>query len=156
MSVALKVSTGYVTSYEVATAGLLVLPAAGSGNLFGDVSVGMGTDAIGNPRSIESGSPNEAVIMEIFQSDGVNLGIPEGATDVTLFVNGAASTAFSLSAENKDGVDLGSASTTIGSKTVDVSALIPGEIHKLTIEGTSDAVILIGIDYTNICLGYTT
>ena len=40
--------------------------------------------------------------------------------------------------------------------TVDVSALIPGEIHMLTIEATgSAAVILTGIDYTNVCLGYT-
>jgi hypothetical protein len=155
VSVNLRVSIGYVSSYEVATAGLLVLPTATSGNLYGDASVGMGTDAIGNPRSIESGLPNEAVIMEIFRSTGMDLGIPEGATDVTLFVNGAPSTAFSLSAEDKDGVDLGSASTTIGTKTVGVSALIPGEIHKLTIEATSAPVILIGIDYINVCLGYT-
>jgi hypothetical protein len=33
--------------------------------------------------------------------------------------------------------------------------LIPGEIHRLTIEATTDAVIINGIDYTHVCLGYT-
>jgi hypothetical protein len=143
-----------VTSYEVATAGLQVTPGPGSGNLVGSETVGMGTNAIGSSFSIESGSPNESIVFQIFRSDGVNLGAPEGATDVTLFVNGASSTAFNLAAEDKDGVGLGSAGTTIGTKTIDVSALIPGEIHKLTIEATSDAVILIGIDYMHVCLGF--
>jgi hypothetical protein len=70
-------------------------------------------------------------------------------------VNGASSTVFGLAAEDKDGVSLGSASTTIGTKTVDVSALISGEIHKLTIEATGGPVILTGIAYTHVCLGYT-
>jgi hypothetical protein len=146
---------GFVTVYEVATAGLRVTPGVGSGNLLGDETVGMGTDAIGNPRSIESGAPNESIVFEIFRSDGAVLGAAENATDVVLTVNGAGSTAFSLAAEDKNGVDLGSASTTIGSRTINVSALIPGEIHRLTIEATTDAVIINGIDYTHVCLGYT-
>jgi hypothetical protein len=155
-SIDLMVTTGFVSSYEVVTAGFQATPGPGAGSLFGDVLVGMGTDAIGNPRSIASGVPdNESVLFQIFRTDGVRLGVPEGATNVTLFVNGASSTAFSLSAEDKDGVNLGSATTTIGTKTVDVSALIPGEIHKLAIEATGSAVILIGVDYTHVCLGYT-
>jgi hypothetical protein len=158
-SVSLMVTTGRVLSYEVATAGLLVTPGLGAGSLFGDAIVGMGTDAVGNPRSIIQGAvigdPNESMVFQIFRSDGLNLGVPEGATDVTLFVNGSSSTSFLLTAENKDGLSLGSATTTIGTKTVDVSTMLPGEIHKLTIEATGAAVILIGIAYTNVCLGYT-
>jgi len=148
-------TSGFVTSYEVVTAGLLVTPGPGAGNLLGDETVGMGTDAIGNPRSIQSGVPNESIVFQIFRSNGAVLGAPEGAIDVKLLVNGASTTAFNLAAEDKDGVSLGSAATTIGNRTVDVSALIPGEIHKLTIEATSDAVIMNGIDYTHVCLGFT-
>jgi hypothetical protein len=158
VSVTLQVDTvaGGVPSYQVATAGLRVTPGPGSGNVFGDDTVGMGTTAIGNPRSIQPGTPNESVIFQIFRSDGLVLGDPEGATDVTLFLNGGGTTQFTLSAEDKDGGDLGTVVTTIGTKTVDVSALIPGEIHSLTIEATGLAgVILIGIDYTHVCLGYT-
>jgi hypothetical protein len=146
---------GFVTVYEVVASGLRVTPGAGSGNLLGDETVGMGTDAINNPRSIESGDPNESIVFEIFRSDGDVLGAAEGATDVVLTVNGAGTTAFNLTAEDKNGVDLGSASTTIGTRTVDVSALILGEIHKLTIEATTAAVIINGLDYTHVCLGYT-
>jgi hypothetical protein len=32
---------------------------------------------------------------------------------------------------------------------------MPGEIHKLTVEATGGAVILTGIDYLHVCLGYT-
>jgi hypothetical protein len=156
-SVNLTVTTGGpVSSYEVATAGLQVTPGPGSGNLFGDALVGMGTDAIGNPRSIIGGDPiNESVVFQIFRTDGVTLGAAEGAIDVVLMVNGLISTVFSLAAEDKDGVELGSADVAIGTKTIDVSALIPGEIHKLTVEATGAAVILKGIDYTHVCLGYT-
>jgi hypothetical protein len=117
----------------------------------------MGTTALGNPRSIQPGmSFNESLVFQIFRSDGVTLGAAEGATDVVLRVNGASATSFTLSAQDKDGANLGSAVTTIGNRTVNVSALIPGEIHTLSIEATgSAAVILTGIDYTNLCLGYT-
>jgi hypothetical protein len=114
----------------------------------------MGTTAIANPRSIQPGTPNESLVFEVFRSDGFVLGVPEGATDVVLSVNGAPATSFTLSALDKDGGDLGSAVTTIGDKTVEVSALIPGEIHSLMIEATGGVVILTGIDYTHVCLGY--
>lgn len=154
-SVNLTVTTGFVSSYEVAAAGMLVTPGPGAGQLFGDALVGMGTDAVGNPRSIASGVPsNESVIFEVFRTDGMTLGVAEGATAVTLSLGGAGSTVFSLTAEDKDGLVLGSATPSIGSGTVDVSALIPGQIHKLTIEATGSAVILNGIDYTHVCLGY--
>jgi hypothetical protein len=99
---------------------------------------------------------NESLVFQIFRSNGATLGAAEGATNVVLRVNGASTTTFTLSAQDKNGLDLGSAATTIGNRTVDVSALIPGEIHTLSIEATgSAAVILTGIDYTNLCLGYT-
>jgi hypothetical protein len=122
----------------------------------------MGTTAIGPSGSIQpigtSGNPsNESIVVQIFRSNDVNLGDPEGATNVMLMVNGAGSTTFTLAAEDKDGLDLGSASTTISASPVDVSALISGEIHKLTIEATDPAlgaVIVTGIEYTHVCLGY--
>jgi hypothetical protein len=121
----------------------------------------MGTDAnMSNVLSIQSGTPNESIIFQIFRSNGVvlDLGAPDGATDVTLFVGGLPTTTeFELSAENKDGDPLGGpgpTTTTIGNGTIDVSTLIPGEIHKLTIEATSNPVSLKGIDYTAVCLGY--
>jgi len=147
------VTFGPESSYEDVAAGLQATP--GSGNLYANATTGMGTDAIGNVLSIQSGSPNESIVLEIFRSSSVVLLAPEGATDVMLFVDGASSTGFSLAAEDKDGVSLGSAPTTSGTKTVDVSALISGEIHKLTIEATSSSVIIVGLDYTHVCLGYT-
>jgi len=153
-TVSLKVDAVYVSSYDVAAAGLLVTPGPGSEDLYGDAAVGMGTTALGNFRSIESGVINESIVFEIFQSNGVDLGAPEGATNVILRLNGASNATFNLSAEDRDGVDLGSADTTIGNRIVDVSALIPGEIHMLTIEATGIPVITTGIDYTHVCLGY--
>jgi len=98
---------------------------------------------------------NESIVFQIFESDGVDLGAPEGANDVTLFVNGVGSTVFTISAQDKFGTVLGSATPAIGTRTIDVSALIPGEIQTLTVEATGAAVILTGIDYTHLCLGYT-
>jgi hypothetical protein len=156
VSVNLQVNTGgLLLLYEVATAGLRVTPGLGSGNLFGDATVGMGTDAIGNWRSIESGSPNESIVFEIFRSNGVVLGAPDGATGMTLSLGGVGTTTFDLHAEDKDGGDLGSVTTSIGTGTVDVGGLFPGEeIHKLTIEATSLRIRLLGIDYVHVCLGY--
>lgn len=158
-SVDLKTDIGPVSSYEVVAAGLEVTPGAGSGSLYGSVSTGMGTSAIGNVLSIESGTPNESIVLQIFRSNGVALGAAEGATDMTLFVGGLPTTIeFQLSAEDKDGTVLGSGpvTTTIGSGTIDVSALFPpgSEIHKLTIEATSGRVSIRGTDYTNVCLGH--
>jgi hypothetical protein len=147
------VDTGFVTVYEVAAAGLEVTPGLGSGDLLGDDLVGMGTDAIGNPRSIESGIPNESVVFRIFRSNGVDLGDPEGATDMTLSLGGDGG--FQLRAEDKSGGDLGSVDATVGTGTVDVGALLPGEIHKLTVEATDSTVILRGLDYVHVCLGYS-
>ena len=155
-AVNLKVNTGgFVLSYEVAAAGLLVTPGLLSGSLLGDASVGMGTDALGNPRSIQAGPPNEMLVFEIFRSDGVFLGVPEGANDMTITVGGLPTTnEILLSAEDKDGNALGSATTTIAIRTIDVAALIPGEIHRLTVEATIGVTILTAIDYTHVCLGY--
>jgi hypothetical protein len=159
--VSLTVDTGGpqgVASYAVVDAGLLVTPAPGSGNLFGDASVGMGTTAVGNPRSIQPDAPNEAMIFEIFRSDGVSFGSPEGATDIVLTVAGLpTSNEVRLSAEDKDGNDLGSATTNIVDRTIDVSGLLNpgGEVHKLTVEAISGgATIIKGLDYTHVCLGF--
>jgi hypothetical protein len=156
-AVDLMVDTGgFVLSYEVAAAGLLVTPGPTSGNLLGDASVGMGTDALGNARSIQDGAPNESMVFEIFRSDGLSRGAPEGAINMTITVLGLpTSNEILLSAEDKVGKALGSATTTIAVQTIDVSALIPGEIHRLTVEATSGATILRGIGYTHVCLGYT-
>jgi len=146
-------------SYEVVSAGLEVTPGPDSGAL-SILTGGAGTNAIGPAGSIEpigsSGNPaNESIVFQVYRSDGINLGAPEGATDVMLMVNGAGSTSFTLTAEDKDGLPLGSAPTTVSASPVDVSALIPGEIHKLTVEATGGAVIVTGIAYTHVCLGST-
>jgi hypothetical protein len=157
--VSFLVNFGPLSSYEVATAGLQVTP--GSGFLYAADPTGMGTSAIGNVLSIQSGTPNESIIFQVFRSNGLalDLGAPEGATDVTLFVGGLPTTTqFELSAEDKDGNALGGpgpTTTTVGNGTIDVSALIPGAIHKLTIEATTNNVSIKGIDYTAVCLGYT-
>ena len=143
-------------SYEEATGGLLVTPGPGSGDLYGDAAIGMGTDAVGNVLSIESGTPNESIVFQIFRSDGTTLGAAEGATDMTLQVSGLPGTiVFALFAEDKTGTALGSATATTGGSPIDVSALIPGEIHKLTVEATSGRVTPFFLDYTHVCLGYT-
>jgi hypothetical protein len=143
-------------SFDDPATGLRGSAGASSGLLGVDGVGNMGTTALGPSFSIQSGAMfNESIVFQIFQSDGVSLGAAEGATDVVLFVNGAGTTVFSLSAQDKDGGDLGTVATTIGNRTVDVSALLPGEIHTLTVEATGAGVILTGIDYTNVCLGYT-
>ncbi|MBW2587933.1 MAG: hypothetical protein JRD92_13455, partial [Deltaproteobacteria bacterium] len=155
-SVDLKVSIGPVTVYEDVAAGLQVTPGLGSGNLYGSPTIGMGTDAIGNVRSIQSGDPNESIVLEIFRSDGSSLGAPEGALDVVLTVSGLPTTTeFDLFAEDKDGNNLGSATARTGDSPVDVSGLISGAIHKLTIEATTNSVSILGVSYTHLCLGYT-
>ena len=154
-NVNLQVTTGFVMSYEVPASGLEVTPGPDSGRLFGDASVGMGTDAISNPRSIESGVPtNESIVFRIFRSDGATLGIPEDATNMVLILGGGSATQFDLRAKDKEGNDVGAAFTQIGLGTVDVGALIPGEIHELTIEATDKTVTLRGIEYLHLCLGY--
>ena len=143
-------------SFDDPITGLRGSAGANSGLLGVDDAGNLGTTALGPSFSIQNGVMfNESVVFQVFQSDGATLGAAEAATDVVLFVNGASTTSFVLSAQDKDGADLGTVTTTIGNKTVDVSALIPGEIHSLTIEATGGGVILTGIDYTNVCLGYT-
>ena len=143
-------------SFDDPATGLRVAAGASSGLLGIDGVGNMGTTMLGPSFSIQPGVMfNESVVFEIFQSDGATLGAAEGATGVLLLVNGASATVFTLSAQDKNGGDLGTTSTTIGNRTVDVSALLPGEIHSLTIEATGGPVILTGIDYTNVCLGYT-
>ena len=115
----------------------------------------MGTDGIGNVLSIESGTPNESMVFQIFRTNGTTLGAAEGATDMTLQVSGLPGTiVFALSAEDKNGTALGSATATTGSSPIDVSALISGEIHKLTVEATSGRVTPFFLSYTHVCLGY--
>jgi hypothetical protein len=155
-SVNLKVTTtGLVASYEVPSSGLQVTPGTGSGLLFGDALVGMGTDAIGNRRSIESGLLiNESIVFGIFRTDGTTLGAAENAVSIFLSVVGAPENTFDLTAQDKDGGDLGTVSSTVGMGVIDVASLIPGPIHSLTIEATGPTITLIGIDYIHACLGY--
>ena len=156
-SVNLKVTTGFVTSYEVAASGLRVMPGIDSGLLLGDALVGMGTSAVGNPRSIESATPvNESIVFEFFRSDGSILGAAEDAEGIVLTLVGASpsTNTFDLRAQDKDGGDIGTASAVLGTGTIDVGSLIPGPIHRLTIEATGPTITLIGIDYVHVCLGY--
>ena len=151
-------SFGPVASYEDGAAGLLVLPGATSGDLYGNAAAtsGMGTDALGPVLSIEGGLPdNESMIFEFFQTDGATLGAAEGVTDVVLGVTGLpTSITFLLTAEDKDGAPLGMATATTGDTPVDVSNLIAGEIHRLTIEATTGPVTPQVLFYTHTCLGY--
>jgi hypothetical protein len=71
-----------------------------------------------------------------------------------LTLGGGSTNSFDLRAQDKDGVDVGSASSVLGTGTVDVGALIPGPIHRLTIEATGPTITLLGIDYVHACLGY--
>ncbi|MBW2507310.1 MAG: hypothetical protein JRE81_01635, partial [Deltaproteobacteria bacterium] len=97
---------------------------------------------------------NESIVFEIFRSDGNTLGAAEEAEGMLLSLGGASTNTFDLRAQDKDGVDVGSASGVVGAGTVDVGALIPGAIHRLTIEATGPTIILLGIDYVHACLGY--
>jgi len=152
----LRVTFSGKTSYEEATGGLLVTPGPDSGLLYGNVGNGMGTDAIGPVLSIQSGTPNESMVFQIFRTNGTNLGAAEGAINMTLQVSGLPGTiVFALSAEDKDGTALGTATATTGGSPINVSALISGEIHKLTVEATSGPVTPFFLDYTHVCLGYT-
>jgi hypothetical protein len=154
----LRVSFGPVASYEDGAAGLMVSPGPASGDLYGNSAAtsGMGTDALGPVLSIQSGMPdNESMVFEIFQTDGATLGAAEGATDVVLAVTGLPTTIqFQLTAEDKNGAPLGMATATTGDTPVDVSSLIPGEIHRLTVEAITGPLTPQVLSYTHVCLGY--
>jgi hypothetical protein len=140
----------------VVVAGFLVAPGPDSGQLAGSNVAGMGTNAIGSSFSIQNGvSFNESMVFEIFRSDGVSLSVPEGAINMRITVLVIPTSEILLSAEDKLGNALGSATTMTAVPNIDVSALIPGEIHRLTVEATSGPTILRGVDYTHACLGYT-
>ena len=162
-AVSLKVVIGILgaSEFEFPASGLKVTPAGGSTVLGADVAVGMGTKPLGPDTSIEGavdGGADEAMTFEIFQTSGTTLGDAEGATSVTLEygLGIGSSTTLDISAEDVEGSSLGTASPTIGpgSGTLDISALISGEIHSLTITAPGEAVIPQALNYTHICLGY--
>jgi hypothetical protein len=161
-SVNLIVTIGAVSNYESVPDGLLVTPGPGSGNLYADGMIGMGTDATGGLRSIQAGTPNESMVFQVFRTDGATLGAPEGATNMMLRLGLNPASGMILSAEDKTGASLGSVATTVGSGVmlgssswvIDVGALLPGEIHQLTIEATDNLISLMEIDYVHACLGF--
>jgi hypothetical protein len=98
------------------------------------------------------------IVFQFYQSDGVDLdpSSPETANDVVLSVGGLPTTlTFDIIAEDIDGLPLGSMTSEIRDSPIDVSASIPGEIHKLTIDATTGRISLRQLDYTHSCLGYT-
>lgn len=142
------------SSYDDPSTGLRVSPGVGAGTLFGTVN-GLGTNAIGSSYSIESGSPNESMVFEVFQSNGSTLGVAQTATNVSISARGLPKTTeFLLTAEDIDGIPLGSTTATTGDSPFDVSAQIPGDIHRLIIDATTNPVAPFTLSFTSSCLGF--
>ncbi len=157
-NVDLMVVIGPVDPYDVATSGLQATTGGASTAIYSNTTTGMGTSGLGSVLSIESGTPNEMIVFQFFRSNGVvlDLGAPESATSVMLSVGGLpTSLTFDILAEDTDGTSLGAMTAAISDSPIDVSASIPGDIHKLTIDATSGKVSLRQLDYTHSCLGYT-
>jgi len=107
------------------------------------------------PLYDESGSPNESMVFEVFQSNGSTLGVAQTATNVSISARGLPKTTeFLLTAEDIDGIPLGSTTATTGDSPFDVSAQIPGDIHRLIIDATTNPVAPFTLSFTSSCLGF--